>query len=301
MHSQQLPLSDIQHRPYLQQRTPSLVEDKHDLNRLNANLTDTIEGIKSDLHNEQVIRIPLEVHEVNGEYLLVDGHHRYAAATDYCKESKQDSSSYLVPVNITATSTLEAAIAASFNINLDHGVGLTTKERTHASFRRYVWTRSVPKQSEIRKSTGCAKGTASNIANAAQWCIDLLNTSKAITTTPLELKAFMTDEMTGLGINTNKLDGYGLPTYSLLRKALRGDSSAMPDDSYNEREAHIQLVRQELELLESKYGVECLREGLRKHKTAAYGITIKHHTLWIKEPTTAALLAAQPTPDSDDF
>jgi hypothetical protein len=297
--TQKLSLSSITRKAYLQQRTPRLVEDKHDLNRLNANLVDTIEGIKADLRNDGVIREPLEVHEVDGVYLLVDGHHRYEAVTAHCKETNKNSSLYLVPVNITLTSTIEAAIDASFSANLNHGVGLTSKERAHGSFRRYVWTRTIPTIKEIKGSTGYAQGAASNMLNTVKWCVNLLNTNEVTITTPIELKTFMTEKMIGLGINSNKLDEYGLPTYNLLRSALNGDKH-IPDEFYDEREEHIRLARQELEILERKYGVDCLREGLRRHKTAAYGINIKQYKLWIKEPTTAALLATA-LDTEDDF
>jgi hypothetical protein len=299
MDNNYLALSDIQCRAYLQQRTPNLIEDKNDFYRQCANLTSTVEKVKSDLRNGQPIEVPLEIHEVNGEYLLVDGYHRHGAATAHCRATKLDPKAFQVPVNITATSTLQAAINASFKVNLTHGVGLTPKERVHAAFRSYVWNRSVPKISEIRSATGYGQGAASNILNTVKWCVDQLNSNEVSTTTPPELKVFMTKKMTDLGIDSNKLDSYGLPTYSLLRSALKGDNH-IPDEVYDEREDHIRLARQELEILESKYGVECLREGLRRHKTAAYGITIKQHKSWIKEPTTAALLAT-PLDTEDDF
>lgn len=269
MNNKYLPLSAIQCRPYLQQRKPGLIEDKSDYHRQIANLESQVEDMRSDLYHGQSIRTPLEIHEVNGEYLLVDGHHRYKA------------------------------ISASFTVNLDHGVGLSSKERVQASFRNYVWTRLVPKQADIMKSTGYSKGAASNIANAAKYCIALLNSNKVTTPTPTELKVFMTKKMIGLDIDPSMLDAYGLPTYSLLRRVLKGDDY-MPDSVLDEQEMRIRLVRQAIEIIENRYGVDCLREGLRRHKTAAYGITISQRKAWVKEPTTAALLALE-LDKEDDF
>ena len=299
MNNKYLPLSAIQCRPYLQQRKPGLIEDKSDYHRQIANLESQVEDMRSDLYHGQSIRTPLEIHEVNGEYLLVDGHHRYKAITAHCEVMKLDPDLFDVPVNITATSTLKEAISASFTVNLDHGVGLSSKERVQASFRNYVWTRLVPKQADIMKSTGYLKGAASNIANAAKYCIALLNSNKVTTPTPTELKVFMTKKMIGLDIDPSMLDAYGLPTYSLLRRVLKGDDY-MPDSVLDEQEMRIRLVRQAIEIIENRYGVDCLREGLRRHKTAAYGITISQRKAWVKEPTTAALLALE-LDKEDDF
>jgi hypothetical protein len=294
-----LPISSIKCRSYLQQRSPRLIDDKYDSNRQTANLSSTIDTVKTDLNNGQKIRIPLEVHEVNNEYLLVDGHHRYEGALAHCKDTKTDPDSFQIPVKITKDSTEQAAIDASFKVNLNHGVGLTPPELKHLHFRHYVWTLIVPKISEIMSDTGCARGTASNIANAARWCIEVIKSKGGDISTPPMLKVFMTKKMEGLGISSDYLDSYGLASYSLLRKALNGDSTP-PIEVNDSREERIQAVRSEIEVIESQYGVEALREGLRRHKTAAHGITVTQNAKWHSEPSTASLLAIPLFP-FDDF
>lgn len=297
--TQTLPLSSIISRPYLQQRSSHLIDDKFDLQRQQANLFSTIDTIKTALGNGQSIRIPLEVHEVKNEYLLVDGHHRYEGALAHCKASKIAPHSFEMPVNITKNSTEEAAIDASFKVNLNHGVGLMPSELKHLHFKRYVWTRLVPKISEIRSDTSCAKGTASNIASAARWCINAIESKGVDTATPTMLKVFMTQQMEGLGISSNYLDNFGLPTYSLLTKALKGDG-LLPEEVKDSREDRIRAVREKLGFIEDEYGVDVFREGLRRHKTKAHGISITLNSKWVEEPTTAALLAIPLIPN-DDF
>jgi hypothetical protein len=297
--TQKLSLSSIISRPYLQQRSSHLIDDKYDLQRQQANLFSTVDTIKTILNNGQSIRVPLEVHEVNKEYLLVDGHHRYEGALAYCKEANIAPHLVEVPVNIIKNSTEKAAIDASFKVNLDHGVGLMPSEVKHLYFKRYVWTRLVPKISEIRSDTSCAKGTASNIATAARWCINTIETKGGDAATPPMLEEFMTKQMAGLGISSNYLDSYGLPTYSLLIKALNGDG-ILPDEVKDSREEHIRAVREKLGVIESQYGADALREGLRKHKTKAHGISITLNSKWIEEPTTATLLSI-PLISSGDF
>jgi hypothetical protein len=297
--TQTLPLSSIISRPYLQQRSSHLIDDEYDLQRQQANLFSTIDTIKTALGNGQSIRIPLEVHEVNKEYLLVDGHHRYEGALAHCKAATIAPHSFEMPVNITKNSTEKAAIDASFKANLDHGVGLMPSELKHLHFKRYVWTRLVPKISEIRSDTCCAKGTASNIASAARWCINSIESKGADTATPTMLKLFMTQQMEGLGISSNYLDNFGLPTYSLLTKALKS-GGILPEEVKDSREEHIRAVREKLGLIESEYGVDVFREGLRKHRTKAHGISITLNSKWIEEPTTATLLSI-PLIQYDDF
>jgi hypothetical protein len=297
--TQKIPLSSIISRPYLQQRSSQLIDDKYDLQRQQANLFSTIDTIKIALNNGQSIRIPLEVHEINKEYLLVDGHHRYEGALAHCKEANIVPTSFMMPVNITKNSTEKAAIDASFKVNLDHGVGLMPSEVKHLYFKRYVWTRLVPKISEIRSNTSCAKGTASNIANAARWCINIIESKGGDTTTPPMLEAFMTEQMEKIGIPSIYLDSFGLPTYSLLIKALKGDGIT-DDEVKDSREERIRAVREKIGFIEMEYGADVLREGLRKHKTKAHGIAITLNSKWIEEPATAALLAI-PLISSDDF
>lgn len=297
--TQKLPLSSIISRPYLQQRSSHLIDDEYDLQRQQANLFSTIDRVKTSLNNGQPIRVPLEVHEVNKKYLLVDGHHRYEGALAYCKEA--DIAPYLVevPVNITKNSTEKAAIDASFKVNLDHGVGLMPSEVKHLYFKRYVWTRLIPKISKIRSDTSCAKGTASNIASAARWCINIIESKGADTSTPPMLEEFMTKQMEAIGVSSNYLDSFGLPTYNLLIKALKGDG-ILPDEVKDSREERIRAVREQLGFIESQYGVDALREGLRKHKTKAHGITITLNSKWIEKPTTATLLSI-PLISNGDF
>jgi hypothetical protein len=294
-----LPISAIKCHPFLQQRSPHLIDDKYDLNRQVANLSSTITTVKSDLNNGQKIRVPLDVHEVNNEYLLVDGHHRYHGALAHCKETKTDHNLLQVPVNIIKDSTLQAAIDASFKVNLDHGVSLTSAERKHLHFRRYVWDRSVPMIKEIMAEASCAKGTASYIAKAAKWCINEIQSNGIKTVSPPELRAFMVKKMVDLGITSEYLDEYGLPSYSLVIKALKGDQ--FDDIEINgSREEDIQTVRYQLESLEAQYGADILREGLKKYKTPAHGITISRRTLWLSLDTTASLLVVLSDP-SEDF
>lgn len=286
-----LPISAIKRHSFLQQRSPYLIGDKYDFNRQRANLSSTINDVKSALNNGNKIKVPLEVHEVDHEYLLVDGHHRYDGALAHCKENKKDHNVFLVPVNITKESTLQAAIDASFKVNLDHGVGLTAAELKHLHFRRYVWNRSIPTIKEIMAEASCSKGTASNIANAAKWCLGVIKYSKHKIDTPDKLATFMTKQMETLGISSGRLDNYGLPSYSLLRKALKGEDIVI--DVIDSRKEHIQDVAEHLEYLEGKYGVEVLREGIRKYKTAAHGIIVSQHSKWISKDSTASLLAIE--------
>ncbi len=287
---QELPLSAITCLDHLQQRTVDFIDDKNDLYRQQANLSATIIEVKGALANGQSIRIPLDIHEVDGKYLLVDGHHRYQGALAYCNEEKVDPELYQVPVNITKNSTEQAAIDASFTVNLNHGVGLTPAEVKQVFFRSYVWSRSVPKLNIIRANTSCAQGTASNIAKAARWCIERIEQGGVDIETPPQLKAFMTKEMETLGISSEYLDGFGLPSYSLIIKALAVDNY-VPNEVDNLRDRYIEAVTAQLSDIETKYGVEVLREGLRKHKTKAHGITVTQHNKWLDVPTTASLLA----------
>jgi hypothetical protein len=297
--TQKLPLSSIISRPYLQQRSAQLIDNEYDLQRQQANLFSTIDTIKTALDNGQPIRIPLEVHEVDKKYLLVDGHHRYKGALAHCKGANIAPDLFEIPVNITKNSTEKAAIDASFKVNLDHGVGLMSPELKHLHFKRYIWARLVPKISEIRSDTYCAKGTASNIARAARWCIETIESKLDDTATPPMLKEFMTKQMEGIGISSSYLDSFGLPTYSLLLKALK-DDDILTDEVEDPREERIRAVREQLGVIESQYGVDALREGLRKHKTKAHGITITLNSRWIEESTTATLLAI-PLISSSDF
>jgi hypothetical protein len=291
--TQKLTLLSITRRAHLQQRCVKLIGDKNESNRQVANLSMTIVTVKNDLINGQSIRIPLEVHEVDGKYLLVDGYHRYQGALNYCKEAKIDPETYQVPVNITKNSTSQAAIDSSFKANLDHGVGLTDGERKQLYFRKYVWDRFVPTLAVIRSDTGCSKGTASNIATTARWCIKHIqvkeNEGFGDITTVEELKKIMIHRMESLGINPTNLDEYGLPSYSLLFKTLKGERLDIPND-IDDRELSIQYAQSALADIVREYGVDALREGLSRHKTDAYGIKISRRSLWIKKPTSAALL-----------
>jgi hypothetical protein len=294
-----LPISAIKCYPFLQQRSPQLIDDKYDSKRQEANLSSTIVTVRSDLNNGQKIRVPLDVHEVDEEYLLVDGHHRYQGALAHCKDAKIDHASLLVPVNIIKGSTLNAAIDASLDANLNHGVGLSGSELKHSYFKRYVWSRSVPTLSKIMSDTGCAKATASNIAYAAKWCVGVIESNKDNIDTPPMLESFMIKQMDELGITSARLDDYGLPSYSLLRKVLKGDLDT-DSDTYDSHNEHVKAVAETLEYLEGKYGVHALREGLRKHKTGAHDIIVSQHSKWISKPATASLLAG-PLDLSDEF
>jgi hypothetical protein len=289
---QELPLSAITCSDYLQQRTVNLIADKNELYRQQANLSATTVKVTNDLINNGSIQVPLEIHEVDGKYLLVDGHHRYQGILEYCKEAKLDHNIYQVPVNITKNSTEHAAITASFKVNLSHGVGLSPEEVKQVTFRRYVWSRSVPKIATIRVDIGCSQGTASSIANAARWCIGRIEVKGVNIKTPEELKVLMTKEMTGLYIDSDLLDAYGLPSYSLLMKALRGDNYT-PFDINDSRRDSINSVKSILADIESVHGVEALREGLREHKTAAHGITVTYDSKWKDKPSTASFLARE--------
>jgi hypothetical protein len=221
--NQKLSLSSIIRKAHLQQRCVKLIGDRNESNRQKANLSMTIVTVKNDLTNGQSIRTPLEVHEVNGKYLLVDGYHRYQGALDYCKSVKIDPNTYQVPVNITK-SNYDATVTASFKVNLNHGVGHTASELKQLYFRKYTWDRFVPTISEIMSDTGCSRGTASNIATAAKWCIERIKCSESEglgeITTVEELKNTMIYNMTHLGIDPTNLDEYGLPSYSLLFKEI---------------------------------------------------------------------------------
>ena len=297
--SNYLPLSSIKCLPHLQQRNAFLIDDKYDSNRQQANLAETVEKVKVALNNGQKINFPLEVHEVNREYLLVDGHHRYEGAKAHCKDAKKSHEELQVPVNITKNSTEKAAIDASFKVNLGHGVSHSASELKNLYFRSYVWNRSVPKLSEIRDATGCAKSTASNIANAARWCIERLESAEVDVSSFKMQNKFMTKQMTDIGIDPSYLGSFGLPSYSLLRKALKGDAFE-PTETLDQLSERISAVRAELEHIENRYGVEALREGLRMHKTKAHGIKVALHSKWINEPSTASLLSLSVNTD-DDF
>lgn len=297
--AQKLPLSAITCRDYLQQRSVAFIENEHDLHRQQGNLSSTIAEVKNALLNGLSINLPLDIHEVDGVFLLVDGHHRYQGALAYCKETKVDLESYQVPVHITKNSTERAAIDASFKMNLNHGVGLTPSEIKQIFFRRYVWSRSVPKLTKIMADTRCSKATASYIANAARWCLECIELKKVDIGTPSQLKTFMTDEMSELGITSNYLDEFGLPSYSLLRKALNGEDYA-PAEVNGTRKERINTVRNHLEYIERKYGADILREGLRKHKTKEHGIKVSQGNLWLNDPATASL-RAKPLDDGYGF
>ena len=285
-----LPLVSITCHPYLQQRSTRFIDDDNEHHRQESNLSATIITVKTDLLNGKPIQTPLVVHEVMGSYLLVDGHHRYEGALSYCKEAKVCPDSYEVPVLIVKGSSYKEAIDASFKVNFNHGVGLSKPEVYQVFFRQYVWSRSIPPIAAIRTDTGCAQGTASNITKAAKWCVESTEKDKKDIDTPLKLKALMIKKMEGIDINSDYLDSYGLPSYSLLMRVLNGDNFIFNGDD-DHREINIQLVQYKLAEIESQYGVEVFREGLRKHKTAAHGITVKQHRNWITEPQTAALIA----------
>lgn len=289
---QELPLSAITCLDYLQQRTVNLIADKNELYRQQANLSATTVKVTNDLINNGSIQVPLEIHEVDGKYLLVDGHHRYQGILEYCKEAKLDHNIYQVPVNITKNSTEHAAITASFKVNLSHGVGLSPEEVKQVTFRRYVWSRSVPKIATIRVDIGCSQGTASSIANAARWCIGRIEVKGVNIKTPEELKVLMTKEMTELYIDSDLLDAYGLPSYSLLMKALKGDNYTPLNIEDSHRES-VNAIRVKLGDIESRYGIEAFRDALRHHKTTAHGIKVSHNSTWINEPTTAPFLARE--------
>jgi hypothetical protein len=289
---QELPLSAITCLDYLQQRTVNLIADKNELYRQQANLSATTVKVTNDLINNGSIQVPLEIHEVDGKYLLVDGHHRYQGILEYCKEAKLDHNIYQVPVNITKNSTEHAAITASFKVNLSHGVGLSPEEVKQVTFRRYVWSRSVPKIAAIRADIGCSQGTASNITKAAKWCIGRIEVKGVNIKTPEELKVFMTKEMTELYIDSDLLDAYGLPSYSLLIKAFRGDNYTHLDINDSHRDS-VNYVMSVLVEIENMHGVEALRDALRHHKTAAHGITVSQNSKWKDKPSTASLLARE--------
>lgn len=291
--TQKLSLTSITRKGYLQQRSVAFIGDRNESNRQQANLSSTILTVKTDLINDQSIKIPLEIHEVDGEYLLVDGHHRYEGALAYCREAKIDAESIQVLVNITEGSTLQAAIAASFDVNLNHGVGLTDAERKQLFFRKYVWEQLVPTIAVIRSDTGCSKGTASNITFVTRWCIERIEGDDFDVDVDVEtvedLKYCMTKVMERLDIDITLLDEYGLPSYSLLFKTLKKktvDTSSDIDD----RALGIMYAESAIADIVQQYGVDALREGLSRHKTDAYGIKISRRSLWIKKPTSASLL-----------
>jgi hypothetical protein len=291
--TQKFSLSSITRKAYLQQRSVALIGDRNESNRQQANLSATILSVKNDLINGQSIKIPLEVHEVDGEYLLVDGHHRYEGALTYCREAKIDLESFQVLVNVIEGSTLQAAIDASFKANLNHGVGLTDAERKQLYFRKYVWEQLVPTLAVIRSDTGCSKGTASNIAFVTRWCIERIEIDDfgddiAVETVE-DLKHCMTKVMERLGIDTILLDEYGLPSYSLLFKTVKKETVDTSSD-IDERALSIVYAESAIADIVREYGVDALREGLNRHKTDAYGIKVSRRSLWIKKPTSAALL-----------
>jgi hypothetical protein len=293
--TQKFSLSSITRKAYLQQRSVALIGDRNESNRQQANLSATILSVKNDLINGQSIKIPLEVHEVDGEYLLVDGHHRYDGALTYCREAKIDLESFQVLVNVIEGSTLQAAIDASFKANLNHGVGLTDAERKQLYFRKYVWEQLVPTLAVIRSDTGCSKGTASNIAFVTRWCIkhiggdDFGNDFGDDIETVEYLKHCMTKAVERLGIDPTNLDEYGLPSYSLLFKTVKKETVDTSSD-IDERALNIVYAESAIADIVKEYGVDALREGLRKHRTDAYGIKVSRRSLWIKKPTSAALL-----------